>query len=767
MSSLKIRIRPWSMVLALPAATLLGGPALAADENVASLPDVTVSASKVNLSPPVGATLVDETSLLRLRPATSDTASLLGAVPGVSLYGAGGVSSLPAIHGLADDRLRIKVDGMDLISACANHMNPPLSYMDPSNVGSIQVFAGITPVSVGGDSIGGAIVVNSAAPEFAKAGEGTRLLGQAGAFYRSNGHAKGGHVSLTVASEQLSLTYSGASTEAGNYEAAEAFKSALPASQTATTVKVPGAKEVGTTLYRSENQSLGVALRHENHLLELKLGQQNIPYQGFPNQRMDMTSNQSEQINLRYTGRYQWGALEARVYHENTRHQMNFLDNKLQTGSRLGMPMATEGKNSGALVKADLVLSEHDTLRVGGDYQRYRLNDWWDPVTSTVSGMGPSTFWNIKDGQRDRLDVFAEWEARWNPQWLSQLGVRSSTLRMNTGHVQAYNSAVVPPGALKPQMYYAGPAGSTPQYAAFNALDRSRTDHNLDVSMLARYTPDAETSFEAGLARKTRSPNLYERFAWSSNNAMVMNMVNWSGDANGYVGNVNLRPETANTLSATADWHDAARQQWGLQVTPYYTYVQDYIDVTRCAGGVGASPCQGANLSKSTGFVYLQFANQNARLYGLDISGRQQLAETGDYGTFTATGLLSYVRGKNTSTDGNLYNIMPLNAKLAVVQRQGRWSNTVEAQLVAAKTDVSRVRNELETAGYGLLNLRSSYEWHKVRLDIGIENALDKFYASPLGGAYVGEGSVMGGGAWGIAVPGSGRSLYAGVTVKF
>jgi iron complex outermembrane receptor protein len=85
-------------------------------------------------------------------------------VPGVSLYGAGGVSSLPAIHGLADDRLRIKVDGMDLIASCPNHMNPPLSYLDPSNVGSLKVYAGITPVSVGGDSIGGTIVAETPAP---------------------------------------------------------------------------------------------------------------------------------------------------------------------------------------------------------------------------------------------------------------------------------------------------------------------------------------------------------------------------------------------------------------------------------------------------------------------------------------------------------------------------------------------------------------------------------------------------------------------------
>jgi iron complex outermembrane receptor protein len=70
---------------------------------------------------------VDAETIQFLRPVTSDTASLLRNVPGVSLNSAGGVSSLPSIRGLADDRLRIKVDGMDLIASCPNHMNSPLS----------------------------------------------------------------------------------------------------------------------------------------------------------------------------------------------------------------------------------------------------------------------------------------------------------------------------------------------------------------------------------------------------------------------------------------------------------------------------------------------------------------------------------------------------------------------------------------------------------------------------------------------------------------
>ena len=706
--------------------------------------EVVISSSKIKSTEPNN-TGLDSTDLAPRRASSSDTATLLKDIPGLSLYGAGGVSSLPAIHGLADDRIRIKVDGMDLISACANHMNSPLSYIDPTHVGRVKVFAGITPVSAGGDSIAGTIQVDSAAPEFAKAGEGPLLKGQAGAFYRSNGNATGANLSATVANENLSVRYSGSTAQSGDYKAASDFKAASNSGKR----YLPGDLVAGSN-YKSENQSLAVALRNENHLLELNLGFQHIPYQGWANQRMDMTDNRSEQINLRYAGEYQWGSLEARVYNEHTRHKMNFGDDKLYwyTPTTPGMPMETEGKNTGALVKADIVLSERDTLRVGSEFQRYRLNDWWAP--SGTGGMSPNTFLNINDGQRDRFDFFGEWDARWNAQWLTQMGVRSGTVSMNTGSVQGYNATAT----------YAGDA------AAFNARDRQRTDHNWDLSALARYTPAATHTFEAGYAQKTRSPNLYERYAWSTG-GMAMRMVNFAGDGNGYVGNLDLKPEVAHTLSATADWHDAAQEKWGLKITPYYTYVQDYIDAARCRSS--NVNCNAANQTLQTGFVYLSFVNQSAQLYGADISGYLPLAKASNFGVFTATGLLNFVKGKNQTTGDNLYNIMPLNAKLALVHRLGRWTNTLEGQFVDAKTQVSQVRNELKTGGYSLLNLRSSYQWKQVRLDIGIDNALNKSYASPLGGAYTGQGSTMMATAvpWGVSVPGMGRSLYTGLNLTF
>jgi len=79
------------------------------------------------------------------------------------------------------------------------------------------------------------------------------------------------------------------------------------------------------------------------------------------------------------------------------------------------------------------------------------------------------------------------------------------------------------------------------------------------------------------------------------------------------------------------------------------------------------------------------------------------------------------------------------------------------------------VRNEIETSGYGLINLRASHCWKTVRVDFGVENLLDKYYEEPTGGAYTGQGWTMGINRipWGIAVPGMGRSIYAGVNVSF
>ncbi len=257
---------------------------------------------------------------------------------------------------------------------------------------------------------------------------------------------------------------------------------------------------------------------------------------------------------------------------------------------------------------------------------------------------------------------------------------------------------------------------------------------------------------------------------WSTN-SMAMDMNGWFGDGNGYVGNLDLKPETAHTLSFTAGWHDsgsikdAPAREWELKVTPYYTYVVDYIDVDRCVSTTPGTACTAANASKTTGFVALQFANHDAEMYGFDVSGRMALLRSGELGRFDLSGVAGYVHARRVDNGDSLYHVMPLNAKLALEHKLGNWSSSVEWQLVDAKSDVEQVRNETQTPGYSLVNLRTSYQWDQVRLDAGVENLFDKQYYSPLGGAYLGDRS--NGRPWGNPVAGAGRTVFGGITIKF
>ena len=661
-----------------------------------------------------------EAPLASKRLKTSDTASLLKDVPGVTLATGGGVSSLPIIHGLGDDRLTIYVDGMCLTSACANHMNPPLSYIAPSNVSSVGVKAGVTPVSYGGDNVGGTIHVESDQLVFAKPGEGTKGSGSVSTYYRSINQSTGAAFSGAVANSNLSFGVTGSIDHAKDY-------------------KDGHGNTVTSTYYESRNLGATLALKGDTSLLTIKAGHQSIPDQGFVNQWMDMVDNDASFFNLGYKDSFSWGKLETRAFWENTYHKMDSGKDKLaipavQTGMTY-MPMETRGIDLGYSLKAEIPFAEKNLLRLGHEFHRFTLNDSWPPVAGSMM-MSPNTFVNINDGRRDRYSLFAEWESKVSKELTTVLGVRDELVQMNTGSVQGYNTG----------MMYAADAKT------FNAQDHARNDNNLDITAQVKFEPASNAAYELGFARKTRTPNLYERYAWS-NSFMCSGMINWVGDGNAYVGNLDLKPETANTLSLSADLHDSARKNWELKVTPYYTYVNDYIDVNVLT-------------LKSTGNT-LQFANHDARIYGLDVSGKIGVWDNGSYGSGQLSGSLGYVHGHNSDTGNSLYHMMPLNGSLSLEQRVSGWTNAVELQLVSDKTEVDALRKEPTTPGFAILNLRAAYQWKNLRVDCGITNLFDRFYYLPLGGINYDHNLANKRLTPFESVAGQGRSFNVGLTQTF
>ena len=726
--------------------TLIVASSLARAENEIKIVPIDVTGKTINeQSYIVGDYLNDK--LIRFNSIKSNNSgSLLDYFTGVDSANNGGGSSMPVIRGLADDRIKIKVDGMDLIAACANHMNSPLSSIDSSNVEEIKVFAGLTPVSMGGDSIGGSILINSAQPEFAKDGE-TLFKNKLSTFYRSNNQSKSLNINSIIALEDLSLNYNGSFIYTDNFKAGKHFKKSGNAASDRQFIR---GDEVGSSAFKDSSHMITLGARKDGQLFNIKIGYQNTPDQGFSNQRMDSTKNDVIKINMAYENNYDWGKFEARFFNEKTQHSHNFgKDKKLSYAMNVvGMPMNAQGHNLGFNLKADILFSQKDLITIGSEFQRYRLNDWW--TRSGTGPMSPNTFQNINNGERDRLDFYAEWMKVWAPDFNSSLGIRYGQVRSDSGSVHGYNENNSTGSTTHNQLNNS---------IAFNTSSRSKNDHNIDLSLLGEYIATKEQSYEVGYAMKTRSPNLYERYTWSTW-MMAANMNNTYGDGNGYVGNINLKPETAHTVSFSSSWHDEVEKYWSFKATPYFTYIDDYIDAVSCSN-VGKS-C----MSRSDGFSTLSLDNQAARIYGLDLSGYKSLSSIKGYGDIILKGSFSYSRAKNTDANDSLYRVMPANTKLAVEQKFGNWNNRLEASLVKNKTNLSKIRNESETPGYGLINVFSTYSYKDAELSFGITNLFDKYYIDPLGGSYVGQGATM---MTGLAntqgVPGMGRSFNLGLTV--
>jgi iron complex outermembrane receptor protein len=658
---------------------------------------------------------VDDADQARSR----NSAELVADAPGVSLRENGQLASIPFLHGLGDERAKIVVDGMTVSSACPNHMNPPLSYIAPSHAAEVTVLAGITPVSLGGDSLGGTIAIDSRDPVFANAGERLREEGGSTGFYRSNGENYGGSFSEWVANRNLGIGYAGSWATNDDYTDGSGHK-------------------VTSTYAQTTDHTVTLAAQGAANLVVLQAGLHHTPYEGFVSAQMDLVRNYAESLNLHYRRSFERGSLDTHVFWQNTWHSMNIGHDKSTFPMPMLMPMNTHGRDLGYSVKLDLPLTDRHTIRLGNELHRFVLDDRWPAVPGTAPMMGPNTFVNINDGRRIRLGTFAEIASKWNAQWTTLFGLRNDTVWTNAGPVQGYSDM------------YAMDAD------AFNALNRAHTDPDLDATALARYEPSAASAFEFGYARKTRAPNLYERYAWSAN-MMASGMIGWFGDGNYYVGSVGLKPEIAHTVSGTASWRGGARNAWEIKVTPYETHIQDYVDVDTMST---------VTYGMST-FAQLQFANHNASIYGGDLSGNAALWNNSSFGLGKIGGVAGWLHGERLDTQTPLYQMMPLNARIAFDEELKGFTAGVGVQAVDRKSNVDPHRFEQPTPGYALLNLHAAYRLGHLQASAAADNLLNKDYELPLGGVNFDDFMASGWMSQIKPLTGRGRSFYASLTARF
>lgn len=237
-----------------------------------------------------------------------------------------------------------------------------------------------------------------------------------------------------------------------------------------------------------------------------------------------------------------------------------------------------------------------------------------------------------------------------------------------------------------------------------------------------------------------------------------MGTITWFGDGNSYTGSPHLKPETADTASLSATWHDSVERVWQVKATSYFTSVHNYIGVLPLCGPA----CSGMPASQ------LLFANQNARLYGADMNAAYTIADSAPFGLFRITGSVGYTHGEDLTTETALYHVMPLHGIVALEHDLQRWSSFLQFHSVEHRSDVDPLRQEPPTAGYSPMDVRTAYVWRNLRVDLAVTNLLDRQYASPLGGTWQSALYPPGyAGATFRPLPAMGRSFNTGFTLTF
>jgi iron complex outermembrane receptor protein len=261
-------------------------------------------------------------------------------------------------------------------------------------------------------------------------------------------------------------------------------------------------------------------------------------------------------------------------------------------------------------------------------------------------------------------------------------------------------------------------------------------------------------SLYGGLAQKQRSASYQERYLW-----LPLEATGGLADGQVYVGNIELDPERSRGVEFGVDLQQA---EFSLRPRLFYNRVDDYIQGTPLGAMHPATMMvRMMNMANDTNRADpLQFNNVDAELYGFDMDWHWQLSPS-----WSLSGLVNYVRGQRRDTNDDLYRIAPANMTNRLTYAARHWDVSVESVVYAAQDEVSDTSRELESAGYGIVNLSARWQLTPaLELAGGVDNLFDNTHRPHLGGYNrAGNPDV----AIGERLPGYGTNVFARVSYTF
>ena len=138
--------------------------------------------------------------------------------------------------------------------------------------------------------------------------------------------------------------------------------------------------------------------------------------------------------------------------------------------------------------------------------------------------------------------------------------------------------------------------------------------------------------------------------------------------------------------------------------------------------------------------------------------------------SLTMDGSLAYARGQNSSDHRPLPQMPPLESRVGITWKQGRWSTTGLLRMVAPQNRIALNEGNVvgkdfqRSAGFSIFSANAAYEVTKnVRLSSGIDNIFNKAYSEHLNLA----GNSVFGYSASTPVTEPGRTWWAKINVKF
>jgi len=614
-----------------------------------------------------------------------DNSDLLRIFPGGNRNSNGPVTRISQYRGLFGAQNNISIDGIGYTSGGPNWMDSPLSSIPQSLTESVTLYRGLGSVATIEEGLGGAIAISSRRTGFSE-NDQWDTLGRVEAGYGANADSWGGSIYAGVHNRTNWLDVSASIDKGDDYQ----FDGGT----------------VAATEYDRKQYRLGYGHRFSQVDISLGAVINRTGESGTPALPMDIIYADSEQYSAGLDTRLKEGDLSFKFNTLSVDHVMN----------NFTLRPPPTGMNGMKMLRETLALGDSDGFKLtygrnaGETGLLFGADGKWEQHDADISNPANDMWYivNFNDVDRDRFGLFAE-ATRSLGEWDVEAGLRYNRVSMDAGDVGG-NLALMGPSSAQQDRLDA-------LAKAFNESDRNKKDNQWSAMLKASRQTSANTRLNLGLGRKVRSPSYQERYLW-----LPMEATAGLADGYTYIGDINLKPETAVELTAGLDW-SAGR----FKLTPevYYRDVNNYIQGVPSTNKV-------ANMfaMMASGRPPLQFANVDAKIYGVDLGYEFEISEA-----WLLRGNLGYVRGKRKDITDNLYRIAPLSSFLELVWQRESYFVAIESVAASRQDKVSAYNKEQKSSGWGIANLRGGISLNRaLDVSLGVENIFDKAYQDHLGG---------------------------------